>query len=534
LGCIGEVYEPAYVEDLDIGVRAWQRGWPTVFVAGAQTVHEHRSTTSKYYSEAQLARVLERNWLRFLARTVTSAPVFRSLWEDAIRRLNLKAALEHDEAAADVLAEARHVSEWLEPASAPVVREEQIFAIGSGDVALFPGCAERHARTVLIASCYSPFPLSHGGAVRMYNLMRRAAGDISQVLITFVDELHTPAQELLEICTEIVQVKRHGSHVRADAGRPDVVEEFDSPAFRAALRQTIVKWGPDVVQLEFTQMAQYARDCVPARTVLVEHDITLDLYRQLLEQSDDYDVREQLARWEQFERRAWTEVDCVITMSEKDRETVRGAHCVEVLPNGVDLQRFQPSACEPEPGRLLFIGSFAHLPNLLALDFFLEAVWPRLGSVRPTLHVIAGSRHRFYYGRSRDRLSFSLDTAGLEVEDFVSDVRPAYERASVVIAPLLASAGTNIKIMEAMAMGKAIVSTSSGVNGLPELEPGVDIIVENDAEAMATAILSLLTDPVRRREIERRARTTAERVYDWDAIAAKQRAMYARLRELRQ
>ena len=89
-------------------------------------------------------------------------------------------------------------------------------------------------------------------------------------------------------------------------------------------------------------------------------------------------------------------------MSEKDQYVVAGARKVIALPNGVDLQRFKPSAVEPDLRRLLFIGSFAHLPNLLAIDFFLRAVWPLLDEWKPVLHIIAGARHRFHYERFRD------------------------------------------------------------------------------------------------------------------------------------
>lgn len=527
LGAVGEIYEPAYVEDLDLGVRAWQAGWATVFVSGARVTHQHRTTTSLYYSAGELDRVLETNYLKFLARAVGSPAVFRRLWNKAAARLNYKAAMEHHKPSADALRNSPSALTCIKRPIAPE-RDEYIIALGSGDVAVFPGKAARTGPTILVATCYMPFPLSHGGAVRMYNLMRRASRDFTQILISFVDELHTPPSELLEICVEIVQVRRRGSHVHRNTGRPDVVEEFDSPAFHAALRQTTQKWSPSLVQLEFTQMAQYARDCEGAKTVLVEHDVTIDLYRQLLAEEEDWELRRQLERWVSFERAAWRTVDCVVVMSSKDRSTVSGASRCEVIPNGVDLLRFRPSNIEPQPGRILFIGSFAHFPNLLAMDFFLTEVWPLLEEHSPTLHIIAGARHRYHYERGKNRLRFSLDEPRIEVEDFVADVRPAYERASVVIAPLLASAGTNIKIMEAMAMGKPIVSTTAGINGL-ELTPGSDVLVSNEAEGMASLIGELLQNPERRTAIGAAARRTVEQRYNWDKIAEEQQRMYTML-----
>jgi len=327
-------------------------------------------------------------------------------------------------------------------------------------------------------------------------------------------------------------VKRPGTHLLPSSARPDVVEEFDSPAFHAALKQTVRKWKPAIAQLEFTQMAQYASDCAPAKTILVEHDVTFDLYRQLLAQGDDWELRHQLQRWIPFETAAWQQVDCVVTMSETDRKLAMSHGVAETktfcLANGVDLERFQPAAQAPEPRRLLFIGSFAHLPNVLALDFFLREVWPRLKPLNPVLHVIAGSRHRYFLDRYRDRAQLDLAQPGIEVEDFVADVRPAYQRAAVVVAPLVASAGTNIKIMEAMAMGKAIVSTPAGVNGL-DLDSGRNVLVTPTPDEMARAIAGLFEDIALREKLEREARRTVERDFDWDKIAARQSELYNRL-----
>jgi GT2 family glycosyltransferase/glycosyltransferase involved in cell wall biosynthesis len=529
LGAAGEMYEPAYVEDLDLGYRAWLRGWPTVFAAGARVLHFHRATTSRYYSERELARVLEVNYLRFLARAVASPESFRVLWNRAVRRLNLLAVYQPEYPALEALAEARHAARWMEPVPQTVMSDELVLGIGSGDVAVFPGRARPAGSAILIATPYLPFPLSHGGAVRMYNMMRRAAGEFRQVLVAFTDELATPPGELLEICTEIVLVRRRGSHRRGSTRLPDIVEEFDSPAFRAALRLTVLKHQPGVAQLEFTQMAQYARDCAPAKTLLVEHDITFDLYKQLLEQGEDWEVRRQYERWLPFETSAWAAVDRVITMSEKDGNTVTGGSSA-CLPNGVDVERFRPGMDPPEAGRLLFIGSFAHLPNLLALDFFLRESWPLLREKGAALHIIAGSRSQYFRDHHKDRVQVNLEQAGIELEDFVADVRPPYRRAVVVIAPLVASAGTNIKIMEAMAMGKAIVSTPAGVNGL-DLTPGADVEIAHTGAEMAGKILELLANSQRRRELERQARRTAEAKYDWDRIAEEQARLYRELLE---
>jgi GT2 family glycosyltransferase/glycosyltransferase involved in cell wall biosynthesis len=512
LGNVDEAYQPAYVEDLDLGYRAWRRGWPTVFVADARVEHRHRATTSRYFSPAELEYVLETNYLRFLCRAVASPVVFRRLWRQAIDRLNLLHA-------ARALAFARQAQRLVEH-SAGGQDEERILAIGSGAVAVFPGRGPRHGHgdTVLIASPYLPFPLSHGGAVRIYNLMRQAARHRDLVLVAFTGNLETPPAELLDLCAEIVLVRRTGSHALPSTARPEVVEEFDSPAFHAALRLTVRKWRPGIVQLEFTQMAQYAADCAPAKTILVEHDITLDLYEQLAATSPDWETSRQLARWRDFETRAWLDVDRVVTMSAKDSVRVTGALAV-ALPNGVDLDRFRPAGGDAEPGRLLFIGSFAHRPNVMAVEYFLREVWPRLGGALPVLHIIAGARHESF------PVAAPLDQPGIEVEGFVSDVRPAYARAQVVIAPLVASAGTNIKILEAMAMGKAIVSTPAGVNGLDVLG-GEDVVIASDPQAMAEAILELLRDPARRHGLEQRARCTAERHYGWEAIGSRQERLY--------
>ncbi|MCX7603193.1 MAG: glycosyltransferase, partial [Bryobacteraceae bacterium] len=444
---LDEALAPAYVEDLDLGFRAWRQGWPSVFVSASRVTHHHRATTSRFFREVDLQTYTEINYLRFLVRSIGDARLFRRLWREAVDRLNWHAAQEPPQPwaifALRAACRAGGYLRRLPPARFP---EAEILAAGSGAIAVFPGRRRNPARPlVFVLTAHSPWPLSHGGAVRMYNLMRRAADEFDQVLIAFCTKLTPPPPEALEICTEVILVEREGSHLRPMTARPEAVEEHDEPAFHAALRLALRRHRPDLVQMEFTQMGLYAEDCEGVPTVLVEHDITLDLYRQLVAETGSWEARQQCQRWERFERELWRRGDCVVAMSRRDAEMVEGARRVVVIENGVDVGRFRPAACEPDPRRLLFIGSFAHLPNLLGLEAFLREVWPRLREAGATLHVISGKDPDLYLDLHKDRVHIDLHDPQIEWEAFVADVRPAYARAEIVVAPLLASAGTNIK-----------------------------------------------------------------------------------------
>ena len=528
MGGVSEVYDPAYVEDLDFGYRAWKRGWPSVFCAGAKVEHRHRATTSRFFTPRQIDFFVERNYLRFLIHAPGSKEVFRKLWAEGIRRLQLL-AINGNGAAIDALRDIPPMGPMPAAATGPLT-ETEILALGNGDVAVFPGRKPVECRKVLIASPYPPFPLSHGGAVRMFNLIREGAREYDIVLLAFCDFLATPARELLDLCVEVALVRRRGSHYLRSSEYPDVVVEFESDTFRACLKQTAARWRPAAVQLEFTWMAQYAGAYPKAKNILVEHDITFDLQEQLLAASTDngaarLELEKQSQKWRAFESRAWTTVDAVVTMSARDARTVRDAKEVRVLPNGVDCERFQPSGTAPEKGRLLFIGSFAHLPNLLGLEFFLKEVWPLLIPSGYTLHVIAGARPEYFLEFYRGRVSVDLSQPGIEWEGFVADVRDAYRRAEIVLAPLTVSAGTNVKVLEAMAMGRVVVTTPAGINGL-DLEDGRDVVVARMATEFAGAIASLSNDDARRRNIERRARETAVAKFDWRAVGELQTLLW--------
>ncbi len=509
---LDSAYTTPSLRYLDLSHRAWQQGWPTVSSASAP-LDEARFDTEDH--------------LRFLARTVVSPRVFASQWKRVLREVHVCA--KGNPAAIGVLRKAAGMAFRPAPSLTCAVAEEEFLALADGSVTVHRGKAATGKPRIIIASAYLPFPLSHGGAVRIHNLTERAANSWDQILVCFVETDTPPPPELLARFIEIVLVKRQGSHSVPQTGRPEVVEQFASASFSAALRQTVRKWQPAIAQLEFTQMAQYAADCAPASPVLVEHDITFDLYGQLAKNNPDWDLLRELRLWRRFETALWRDMACVVTMSDTDKAQVSGTRA-ETLPNGVDLNRFRVSEGAPEPHRLLFVGSFSHLPNILALDFFLKDGWELLRETVPDaqLHIIAGANHEYFLEYQSSQVRLNLDQPGLEVEGFVSDVRSAYARAAVVIAPLVASAGTNLKILEAMACGRPVISTPGGVNGLA-LTPGSDFILVHSGREMAEAAARLFASPEERERLGLAGRRRVEESYGWDAIADLQNELYSSL-----
>ena len=195
---------------------------------------------------------------------------------------------------------------------------------------------------VAVLSPYLPWPLSHGGAVRIYHLLREAALTHDVVLLAFVEDDRPPTVgPLREFCARIVLVQKpEYREPRWSTLDPPEAGEYNSVAMHRALSEVRSKYGVAAVQAEYTQLALYRPD------VLVEHDITFDLYRQVYERDGTRGAKWNWWRWRRFETKALASARRVVVMSAKDAAQ-SGRHDAVVIPNGVDLDRFHPGA-EPE------------------------------------------------------------------------------------------------------------------------------------------------------------------------------------------
>jgi glycosyltransferase involved in cell wall biosynthesis len=381
-----------------------------------------------------------------------------------------------------------------------------------------PCSADR--RRVAVLSPYFPFPLAHGGAVRIYHLLREIAREFDVELFAFTDgDEEVQAAPVLEVCARVVLVrKRRYREPRWSTASPPEVHEFLSPAMERAIAQERHAFGFELLQVEYTHLATYGGD------ILVEHDVTFDLFGQIARREHTLAAQWDYYRWQRYERSAVSRYRRVVVMSPKDAELLGPRVPATPIENGADLERFQP---QPEQAgqHLLFIGSFRHFPNVSAYRFFTERIWPLLRETFPQTHVtiVCGPDHLTYWRAFTNSPEPASDPR-IRMLGFVSDVRPLYVDANLVLVPTTVSAGTNVKVLEAMAMQRTVVSTTSGCAGLG-LTHGHSVWVGDTPEAFAAGIATLLADPERRAQLARAAYDHAVRNFDWRAIGEKQRAL---------
>jgi glycosyltransferase involved in cell wall biosynthesis len=403
-------------------------------------------------------------------------------------------------------------------------------ALSRGNIAFSPALRRRREEgsgrlKVLVVSPFLPYPLSHGGAVRMYNLCRALASRVDFVLIAVREKDETVDYgHLGEIFREVYAVDLD-TLPRANGSDPQMVAHYRSESLRALVAEVAHEWKPDLLQVEFTQMAAY-RECAPGvSAVLVEHDLTFSLYRQLARHDPGDAAQEAYRRWLQFERRWLHDYDGVWTVSDADRDAAileggRARGRTYNIPNGVDTGRYVSAHEQTDAPEILFVGSFRHLPNVIGFDMMAHEVMPLVWRAFPDarLRVVAGLRHEpFWIEHAKSNGRGALDPR-IDVHGFVEDLRPLYARASVVVAPLAVSAGTNIKVLEAMACGKAIVSTPAGCAGLG-LTHRQEALIFADWQEFAAAVGELLGNAGLRVALGESARRCAVERFSWDSIA---------------
>lgn len=392
---------------------------------------------------------------------------------------------------------------------------------------------------ILALTSRLPYPPREGHQLRAWHLLKALATRHEVTLLSFLrrDDALDEAGPLRAVLAHLETFPIAGEHSRFSLATallrgtltpaPFLAARYDS----ATLRARLVELARDADLVHFDMLPLMAHvDCVPAGVpvTLNAHNVEHHLLAKRAQIEPRLAARlflsSQVARLHAFEQRACRRADAILACSDPDAASLRElapGRDVDVIANGVDLDGNRPSLAAPDPARLVFVGQMGWFPNRDGVDWFLQSVFPRIVAARPDAQFVLVGK--------ADGYEVPAAVAGnVRLAGFVEDLRPDVHQAAVYVVPLRAGSGTRLKVLEAMALGKAIVTTTIGSEGIV-LRHGESALFADDAEGFAEATLNLMDSPERVARMGAAARRLAEARYGWDAIGAQLLDRYERL-----
>ncbi len=405
---------------------------------------------------------------------------------------------------------------------------------------------------ILILTPQLPYPPQQGTSLRNYHIIQGLAAQHEITLLSFLEDNQTavPTQiaPLADKCQRIETVpvpsRSAGTRLRqlVTTRLPDMAHRLASPVFTSRLRQLLTESDVDIVQIEGIELA-HTIDVVrianksgqnKINIVFDDHNAETELQRRNM-YTDWRQPRRWLAaaysgvqvgRLRSYECWAGEQADWVTAVSETDKKHLQALGFqtpVTVIPNCIDTSAYAPPPDGPSENvyDLVFSGKMDYRPNVDAVLWFADAVWPMIKAARPsaTWAIVGQKPH--------PRLNRLRQVAGITITGWVADIRPYLFGAQVFIMPLRVGSGTRLKLIEAFAAGKAVVSTQVGAEGFP-VTHGQELIVADSAQAMGTAVVRLLENPQERTHLSRAAQQFAAH-YDWRVIVPQFNQIYANL-----
>jgi sugar transferase (PEP-CTERM/EpsH1 system associated) len=409
-------------------------------------------------------------------------------------------------------------------------------AVGETNTPAIAAVSPRKRLDVLVLDEEAPLPANTGKRIRTWNLLRRLAAEHNITLLCHGEPPAGATTELAKagICVEWVEAlpQRHGMDLYARllmnlfSTFPYSVVKHTTERFRQRMWGLLRAKKYDLVHCEWTPYARYLGDAGQVPSVIATHNVESQIWFRRAQQSrtlaGNLFFWLQGSKMEVFERAVLRQASAVTAVSEQEAAQIRswGAREVVRVDNGVDLEYFAPDTADVNANEIVYVGSLDWQPNVDAVSYFVEEVLPLLRAKSPDAKLtVIGRKPSAKWAESMQKHK------GVEVVGEVPDVRPYLSRAAVVVVPLRIGGGTRLKILEAMAMKKAVVSTTVGAEGL-EVEDGVHLRVADAPEAFAQRTVELMTSPDLRERMGEKARQRVEERYGWDALARRQDAAW--------
>jgi len=375
-------------------------------------------------------------------------------------------------------------------------------------------------------------PVDTGGKIRSFNILRHLAKEHEVTLLSYYGgrrdveyeaaiTQQLPRTEIIHTAAPEGTLAQSLDYIfRLPSVAPYAVRKFTHPKVRRSVAQWLSNGTLDVAVCDFLSASLNFPEHFAAPVVLFQHNVETMLWRRMAhtEKAPWRKLSYSIEGWKMasYETQALRRFQHVIAVSEHDRNAMVGlsSGCsITVVPTGVDTDKYQASpSVSGDPPVVLFTGSMDWEPNVDAVEYFCGEIWPTV------LAAFPNARFQIV-GRTPSARVRSLASASVEVTGTVPSITDYLRSATVVVVPLRIGGGTRLKIFEAMAMAKALVSTSIGAEGL-DVKDGQDLMIADNAQSFAAAVVRVLKEPELRRSYEQAAATLAAR-YDWSQIARR-------------
>jgi len=404
---------------------------------------------------------------------------------------------------------------------------------------------------ILVLSSLFPYPLKSGGHVRIFNLIKGLSEKNRVSLLSLItrDEI-SYVRHMEKYCERVDTVPvEYNMNLRSklralfdpaqftrvrgrlsmlSRGMPLTVARSYFPEFEAKLRELLDCESYDIIQVEFSHMAEYIRRNLrridKARIMLDEIEIgygTLERFTSVSRGLKKIFYLQECRKMKKYEKRAWRLFDGIHTMSAVDMEKMLVAAPelnVNVIPNGVDTSYFRPPEKLTENKDIFFLGYLVHSPNVDGLSFFCRQVLPLIRREMPRARLIVA-------GGGEAAGIDELVGTDVIIKGYVEDVRPLMDSCRCMVVPLRVGGGTRLKILEALAEGLPVVSTAVGCEGI-DVEEGKEVFIADEPESFSRQVIDLMRDDdlcLRTREAGRKL---VDEKYSWESIVESLEEVY--------
>lgn len=530
LGGFDHIFRPFYLEDTDLGHLAWKRGWKVLFQPASKVWHEHRGTIGKHFDDGYIQSIVKKNFIVYTWKNIHRWRMLRSHFVYLVLDIIVTLLHGHSSERASLRGLLRSLAQ-LPGVMGARIRARELAAIDDCEAlkrhkasyyrdrfSTLPAAPKK--LSVLFVSPYPVYPPTHGGGVFMYQTICELAKLVDLHLIILLDwERELEAHQSLRKMVKSVEFLVRWEPKRKVLGspQPHAIREFEIADLRYLIDKQIMLQKIDVLQLEYTVLGQYCGEYRQIPSILFEHDVYFQSISRGFPFVSNPFKKVQYA-WEylraiRYELGMLPKADRIQVCSRDNREYLESylpdlrGRIDDGFRAGVDASQYQFRGEGREPDTILFLGSFRHLPNQEALDWFLKHVWDRVLLARPNakLRVIGSDPPPAH--------SLPSTLRNVELIGFVPDIKDSLSRYQVFICPILSGSGVRVKLLEAFAAGIPTVSTRLGAEGLAH-EDGAICGLADEPEAFAAWVVRLLNDQNEALEMARRARAYVEECRD--------------------